>query len=417
MTAERRTKSVTVGARVKAGAVFCEVLSGTGVQARHLLPADGACTAGSDARVEIVISEATVSRRHASFEVKAAGVRVRDLGSRNGTWFLGAGVTEALVPFGATVRLGKALVRFAAEASATQGPAIEGLVGASEAMLAHRAQLQRAASVDAPVLLRGETGSGKEAAARALHAASRRRAGPFIVFEATSSELLDSQLFGHRKGAFTGATENRAGAVELADHGTLFLDEVGELPPDAQVRLLRVLETHQFTRLGDTAPRASDFRLVSATQHDLEALVKARRFREDLYFRLAVVVIDVPPLRARAGDVRLLAERFAAERRVTLDGATLAAWETRAWRGNLRELANEIERYHLQLSGRADASAPAVPRAKVMGEVERSLLVAALEQHGFDVAKASAQLGLSRSQTYRQMQRHGIEPRRRGRSG
>lgn len=416
---EQRTRSVTFNTRPRANSVLCEVLTGRAVASRHVLEPELVMTAGSDPAADVVISDATVSRKHASFEPGRGGVRVKDLGSRNGTWYLGAAVSDALVPFGATVRLGKSLVRFVADTLATELPAVEGLVGSSARFLEHRAVLQRAASVDAPVLLRGETGSGKEAAARAIHLASPRKDGPFIVLEASgSTELLDSQLFGHRRGAFTGATESRAGAVELAHRGTLFLDEVGELPADAQTRLLRVLETRTFTRLGDTSPRESDFRLVSATQHDLEAGIRKKAFREDLFFRLAVVVIDVPPLREREGDVRLLAEHFAAERGLTLDGATLSAWQQKPWRGNVRELKNEVERYRFGF----DASEPARPgaggnrRAAVMGDVERNLVLAALERHHYDVTAAAAQLGLSRSQTYRLMQRYGIEPKRRGKS-
>ncbi|MBK7860022.1 MAG: sigma 54-dependent Fis family transcriptional regulator [Archangiaceae bacterium] len=418
MNGDPRTRTVTQATRAQQGGVVCEVLSGQGVASRHVL-SERPAVVGSEPSVDVVIAEATVSRKHASFEATPRGVRVKDLGSRNGTWYLGASVTDAMVPFGATVRLGKTLVRFVAgaDAGADGGPVIDGLQGASVAFGEHRTQLKRVAATDVPVLLRGETGSGKEAAARALHLAGSRGPGPFITFDGAhaSAELLDSQLFGHKKGAFTGATENRAGAVELADGGTLFLDGVSELPAEAQVRLLRVLETRKYTRLGDDKPRESDFRLVSASQHDLEKLVRERCFREDLYFRLAVAVIDVPPLRQRAGDVRLLAEHFAAQRGITLDGVTLAAWERAEWPGNVRELKNAVERYELNLSPGGAGPAPVVARSKVIGEVEKSLLVAALEQHRYDVNQAAQQLGLSRSQTYRLMQRHGIEPRKRER--
>ncbi len=409
------TRSITHARLAEKTGVFCEVLSGRGVASRHVL-GETAVVAGSDAGADLVINEATVSRRHASFEATARGVHVKDLGSRNGTWYLGASVSDAMVPLGATIRVGKTLVRFVAQGQRNpRAPPLEGLEGQSSAMVEHRAQLARVADVEVAVLLRGETGSGKEAAARAIHQASARAAGEFVIFDGghTASDLLDSQLFGHKRGAFTGATDARTGAVELAHKGTLFLDEVGELTPEAQVRLLRVLETRRFTRLGDTAVRESDFRLVSATQHDLEQLVRERRFREDLYFRLAVVVIDVPALRRREGDITLLAERFAAARGITLDGVTLAAWQRQEWPGNVRELENAVERYAAQVDASEPSAAPVVARSKVMGEVEKSLLQRALEQHGWDVAAAARQLGLSRSQVYRLMQRHGIEPKRR----
>lgn len=414
------TQTVTQATAAHAGKVWCEVLSGRGVASRQVL-GDAAVVVGSDSALAVVVSDPTVSRRHASFEATPRGVRVRDLGSRNGTWYLGASVSEALVPLGATVRLGKALVRFAAaDGEAASAPSIAALLGQSAAMVQHRAQLQRVAHSEVAVLLRGETGSGKEAAARAIHAASPRAEAAFVVFDAghAAGELLDSALFGHRRGAFTGATDSREGAVEAAHGGTLFLDEVGELTAEAQLRLLRVLETRRFTRLGDSAPRTSDFRLMSATQHDLEQRVREKRFREDLFFRLAVVVLDVPPLRQREADLGLLAEHFATQRGLVLDALTLSAWRRREWPGNLRELKNAVERYQVELGPieAAGARAPTVARAKVMGEVERSLLVEALALHGGDVAAAAKQLGLSRSQAYRLMQRHGI-PTRRERGG
>ncbi|MBL8954380.1 MAG: sigma 54-dependent Fis family transcriptional regulator [Myxococcaceae bacterium] len=404
-----QTASVTHRAAASPGVIFCEVLSGKGVSARHVL-GDSALVVGSSEEADIRIADVTLSRRHASVEATPRGVRVEDLGSRNGTWYLGAGIREALVPLGATVRVGKTLLRFSGADAESQGPIIEGLLGNSPAMVQLRAQLARVAKADVAVLLRGETGTGKEAAARALH-----QSGPFVTFEGghAGGELVDSQLFGHQKGAFTGASQSRAGALEQADGGTLFLDEVGELDPNVQVRLLRVLETRRFTRLGGGEARTSSFRLVSSTQHDLEQRVRERTFREDLFFRLAVVVIDVPPLRLRTGDVRLLAEHFAAERGVNLDGVTLAAWERAPWPGNVRELKNAVERYRTGV-GAGTVEAPAAAREQVLSDVEKSLLAAALDEHGWDVAKAARRLGLSRSQVYRQMQRHGLEPKRKG---
>jgi DNA-binding NtrC family response regulator len=421
MTEDRATRTLTRPTSAQAAHVYCEVLSGRGVASRHLL-GEAPAVAGSDARAEIVIGEDTVSRRHAQLEATQRGVLVRDLGSRNGTWYQGASVSEALVPFGGTVRLGRTLVRFVTGDAGTAGavaPPLDGLLGTSAAMVALRGQLQRVAATDAAVLLRGETGTGKEVAARAIHAASRRAGGAFVPLDAgpAASGLLDSHLFGHRRGAFTGATSSRVGAIEAAHGGTLFLDEVGELPFELQLRLLRVLETRRFTRLGDATPQASDFRLVGSTQHDLDALVREGRFREDLYFRIMVVVIDVPPLRHREGDIALLAEHFAAERGVTLDGVTLAAWRQREWRGNVRELKNAVARYDAEvLVGSVPAAAP-MPRARAREELDQALLSKALEAHGYDVAAAARQVGLSRSQVYRLMQRYGLTApadRRRG---
>ena len=218
------------------------------------------------------------------------------------------------------------------------------------------------AASDAPVLLLGETGSGKEVIARAVHERSRGAAGPFwrVNCGALPPELIDAELFGHERGAFTGATGTRRGWFELAHQGTLFLDEVGELPPAAQVRLLRVVQDGELVRLGAEKPIAVDVRIVAATHRDLPAMVAAREFREDLYYRLAVFPIVIPPLRDRPEDVRPLAEYFAARaanrfglRRVAVDDVDVARLTAYPWPGNVRELAAVLDRAVLLGEGRA----------------------------------------------------------------
>jgi two-component system response regulator AtoC len=229
------------------------------------------------------------------------------------------------------------------------------LVGESPEMRALKVTVRKVAPHKATVLVLGESGTGKEVVARALHALSPRAAGPFVAVNcgAMPAGLIESELFGHRRGAFTDAVRDREGLVEQAAAGTLFLDEIGELPPGSQVKLLRVLQDGRVRRLGDDADAVVDVRIVAATSRGLEAEVAAGRFREDLFYRLDVLAVRLPPLRARAGDVAQLAAHFLAQVRARLGAAVLAraigeeameALEAYAWPGNVRELENTIER-------------------------------------------------------------------------
>jgi DNA-binding NtrC family response regulator len=228
------------------------------------------------------------------------------------------------------------------------------ILGESESLRLSLQQVQRVAPTDATVLLLGESGTGKELFARAVHHQSPRRERPFLALNcaAIPDNLLESELFGYEKGAFTGATGSKRGKLEIADRGTLFLDEIGDLPPALQGKLLRVLEQRQFERVGGNETRTVDIRLVAATNKDLRALSGTPAFRQDLYFRLSVFPITIPPLRDRGEDVTLLARafaaRFAAEQKrrgpVTIEADALAALRGHAWPGNVRELENAIER-------------------------------------------------------------------------
>jgi DNA-binding NtrC family response regulator len=233
------------------------------------------------------------------------------------------------------------------------GRKLDALVGDSDALLELLELLVKVAPTHSPVLVTGETGTGKELVARALHEHSRRASGPFVAINcgAIAPELVESELFGHEKGAFTGAERARPGSFEAANGGTFFLDEIGEMPPPVQVKLLRLLEGGTYMRVGSTEARRADVRLVAATHRDLQAEVRAGRFREDLLFRLDVVRLEVPPLREREGDIGLLAEALiaglAAEQGLParrLHPAALAALEAHPWPGNVRELRNVLER-------------------------------------------------------------------------
>jgi two-component system response regulator AtoC len=338
-------------------------------------------------------------------------------------------------------------------ADATRRAAVPGaaesfhaLVGASPRMREAYALLEKAAGVDAAALLLGETGTGKELAARAIHYHSARRERRFVAVNcgALPGELVESELFGHARGAFTGAATARPGLFEEARGGTIFLDEVGELPLAAQVKLNRVLQEKEIRRVGDTTPIAVDVRVVAATHRDLRAEVRAGRFREDLFYRLNVLAVTLPPLRERPGDVPLLAAHFLAKHaralRRTLRGIepeALARLEAYAWPGNVRELENTIERAVAVASGPtitaadlppellggaaspADAgpSAPAADlaalpyREAVAGardRVTREYLVALLTEFGGNVTRAAERAGMERESLHRLLRRHGL---------
>jgi len=297
------------------------------------------------------------------------------------------------------------------------------LLGDAPAMMAVRAVIARAAGQDSTVLVRGETGTGKELVARALHAAASQRPGPFLAVNcgAIPESLLERELFGNEKGAFTGADALRPGLLEAAADGTLFLDEIGEMPPPLQVKLLRVLEGHEFLRVGGTRPVRARVRFIAATNQDLAKAIAEKRFREDLFYRLNVVTIDLPPLRDRDGDIALLAKHFldraAGSRGKRLTGLSAGALVQLAaypWPGNVRELRNVIDRAALLAAGpelaaadlRLDPVAPgsgglksllALPFQEAKKTFEREYLAAALKAAGGNISRAAAATGIERS--------------------
>jgi Nif-specific regulatory protein len=308
------------------------------------------------------------------------------------------------------------------------------MIGGSAALDAIVGQIRRVAATKATVLIRGESGAGKELVARAIHEASDRQAAPFVCMNcaALTETLLESELFGHEKGAFTGATERKAGKFEAADKGTLFLDEIGEMSPAIQAKFLRVLEGHPFERVGGSSRVQVDVRVVAATNRHLEEAVAAGDFRRDLYFRLKVVEILVPPLRKRPEDIEPLAthflERFAGEAGRRVRGFTpeaVAAMRTYHWPGNIRELRNCVERavvlsqdewidaHELSLShlasagdtGRVAVARPAAFTPTTLDEMERQHVLATLEAVGGNKTKAAAMLGIERSTLDRKMAR------------
>lgn len=303
------------------------------------------------------------------------------------------------------------------------------LLGSGTAMRALRQEIGRIAALDLPVLIQGETGTGKELVARSLHELSARSRGPFVAenFAALSPELCERELFGHVRGAFTGAEDDRPGLLELADGGTLLLDEVGDMPLEQQAKLLRALQDRSIRRIGSTHSQPIDIRVIAATHRDLRAMIAAGRFREDLFFRLAGVELRVPPLRERDGDVVELAEEFLAVhaerhgRRLCFAPTVLAALRDYAWPGNVRELEHVVARAALLADGERIASIdlpaghgrdpepPAAGSAPLtLEEAERRAIVAALQHCRGDKAKAARTLGISRSTLYEKLRRHGL---------
>ena len=310
---------------------------------------------GSDAQAGWVLADKTVSRRHVELELVAEGVVVRDLGSRNGTFFQDQRVQEMVLSLGAALRLGRVVVAVDVDPQslAASPPFVADeygkLVCRSISMKRVAGVLARLESSLVTVLLEGESGAGKEVVAEAIHAASPRRDGRFVSINcgALPRELVASELFGHVRGAFTGAGEARKGAFEAADGGTLFLDEIAELPLDVQPVLLRALATGEVRPVGSDRATKSHARIVAATNRDLAAEVKAGRFREDLYFRLAVIRVVVPPLRDRLEDIGPLARAFARDLGVALPDDVQATLATSRWAGNVRELRNAIQAYSI----------------------------------------------------------------------
>ncbi|MBX7114128.1 MAG: sigma 54-interacting transcriptional regulator [Myxococcaceae bacterium] len=402
--------------------VWLEVVEGPGKGTQCLLSA-GTAFVGSAETCDLQLADRLVSRRHLSVELLPGKVRVVDLQSKNGTRYLGAHITDALVPVGGTVHLGQSAFRLVpTERQRVEGrlAQLPGMVGTSAAARRLFAVLERAAPGGATVLLKGESGSGKHSAARALHLLSARGDEPFISFAcgAANPHLIESELFGHVKGAFTGATHDRQGLVEAVGNGTLVLEDVSSLPLGLQPKLLRLLESRDFLPVGATRPSKARMRVVCLTHVDLEDEVRAGRFRADLYYRLAVVVIDVPPLRERREDIPLLARHFAQSLKgvdVELRPSTLAAMQCDDWPGNLRELRNAVERaltlgetpFEAPESGAPSMTFRAA-REQLLAGFERDYLATLLRMHQGNVSKAAKAAGLARSAFYRMLQRNAL---------
>ena len=413
-----------------------------GRERTYPLPAAG-ITLGKDAGCEVLVDDPFVSARHLRLEAREGRWLARDLGSTNGTWVGGARVDRAWLELGAVLRLGDAeVVLEARERAEPDRPApFEGMLSNDPAMREVFDLLGRVGPSDAAVTILGDTGTGKELVARALHARSDRANGPFIPVNcsAIAESLIESELFGHEKGAFSGAEKLRKGAFEEADGGTIFLDEIGELPLDLQPKLLRVLELGEVKRVGASRPITVNVRIVAATHRDLRAQVRAGKFREDLFYRLCVVPITVPPLRQRKGDVRLLAEAFlarAAPRGLGLSWSeeALARLEAYDWPGNVRQLRNLVQRALLfRGEGRAIPAAAitfedtrAVPadagddsvlwvKGLTMEEIEREAIRLSLRRNGGRRSAVVKELQIAKSTVLKRIGQWGLQAE--GRAG
>ncbi|HVU49713.1 MAG TPA: sigma 54-interacting transcriptional regulator [Polyangia bacterium] len=400
---------------------------------------DVALTVGSGAGNDVLLSDPTISRRHLSIEPSPDGVSLRDLGSTNGSFVQGARFQELTLGFGTEVTIGQTVLKYVPleeqlELQPSDEESYGSLAGRDPKLRKLFRLLADVAASDATVLIEGETGTGKELFAEEIHRHSARRGGPFVVFDcgAVPKELIESALFGHLRGSFTGAVNDRAGAFEEADGGTLFLDEIGELAPEVQPALLRALDKRAVRPVGGTSYTQVSVRVVAATNRNLRAEIAAKRFREDLYYRLAVVRMHVPPLRERPDDVPLLVEHFARQfsggRELQVSREELERLRHHAWPGNVRELRNVIERAcalshgsKLEIDEAFDERTGAQPggavnidlpfkeaKAQLVDSFEREYIRAQLKRHEGNLSAAARAAEVDRKHFRELLRKHGL---------
>ncbi|MGE0550007.1 MAG: sigma 54-interacting transcriptional regulator [Kofleriaceae bacterium] len=383
------------------------------------------------------LTDRTLSRFHCEIVIIDGRPVIRDLGSRNGTDVAGTEVQVAYLKTKQLLTLGQTQVRFELRDAELDLPLSNQerfglLVGRSEVMRTVFARLERAAQSDSTVLLLGETGTGKDLAAESIHAASGRKNGPFVIVDcaALPPTLIEAELFGFEKGAFTGADRAQRGAFEAAHGGTLFLDELGELPLDLQPKFLRAIESRTVQRIGARAPASIDVRIIAATNRPLRQEVNTKRFRADLYFRLAILEIELPPLRDRRDDIPLIVEEMLVtmtrepnEVLARLEAKQLLrAWQAQPWPGNVRELRNQLERYLAVPDDEQSAVTQGsdhwpvdvdqpfqLVREQWLQRLERSYLEALLDRHGGNATKAMRAANIPRVQFYRMIRRSGLK--------
>jgi DNA-binding NtrC family response regulator len=402
--------------------------------------AELAMTVGSGPGNDVVLSDPTISRKHLVVEPRAEGVILRDVGSTNGSFVQGARFQELTLGFGTEVTIGHTVLKYVPSEEAVElAPSDEetygSLAGRDPKLRKLFRLLADVAASDATVLIEGETGTGKELFAEEIHRHSSRKAGPFIVFDcgAVPKELIESALFGHLRGSFTGAVTDRPGAFEEADGGTLFLDEIGELAPEVQPALLRALDKRAVRPVGGTNYTQVSVRVVAATNRNLRAEIAAKRFREDLYYRLAVVRMHVPPLRERPEDIPLLVEHFARQfsggRELEVTREELERLRHHTWPGNVRELRNVIERAcalthgpKLEIDEAFDEKAAGgvtadtvnieLPfkeaKAQVIDNFEREYLRAQLKRHEGNLSAAARVSEVDRKHFRELLRKHGL---------
>jgi DNA-binding NtrC family response regulator len=403
-------------------------------------------TVGLSEENEVTIQDRFISGRHLQVTRCEDGFHVQDLNSTNGTFllstrgtFLGGDIRliDAEVPMNTVLRVGETELLFEPVPDDPLAPPAHGIIGNDPAVRKLVELMTRVAPSNAGVLILGESGTGKELVARALHAGSPRSSQPFVAVNcaALSPALIESELFGHEKGAFTGADAKHQGAFEEAHGGTLFLDEVGELPLELQAKLLRALDSGEVKHVGASRPFHVDVRVVAATNRDLLAEARQGRFRRDLYYRLSVMPLTLPPLRERRGDIRTLAEHFVRihaprEQEVKLTSAALAKLQSHTWPGNIRELRNVVCRAMLLRQSQkiepgviefeqepeptlADAQGlplelpEGLTLEQTLARVERQLIESTLRRCDFHKDRTAQRLGLARSALFKRLKEWG----------
>jgi DNA-binding NtrC family response regulator len=400
----------------------------------HKLQGDS-FTVGKDASCDLVVQDPFISSRHLKVVRRDGHFQVVDTNSTNGTWLGSVRVFEVQVGLPTTLRLGETDLILEPITTARREQSFHGLIGNDMSVRQLAELIQRVAPSTAAVAILGESGTGKELVARALHECSHRADKPFIPVNcaAISKELIESELFGHEKGSFTGATNARKGAFEEADGGTLFLDEIGELPLDLQAKLLRALESGEIKRVGASRPVNMDVRVVAATNRDLLASVREGRFREDLYYRLCVVPLHLPPLRSRRGDILALAEHFLRMysprgQTVRLTTAAIERLQQHAWPGNIRELRNVVHRglllrkgpnlepgditFDQEVNRETGVAVPELPPGMTLDQMllklERQIVEAALRRYNNNRERVARELGVARSTLFKRLKEWGL---------
>lgn len=411
------------------GAIRLRIVSGPDSgQETLVLPDMKRVTLGTRPESEVPLTDPTVSRRHAEIVVENDRYLLRDLGSTNGTYVDNVRVEQAYVEPDSVIRVGRSEIRLLTSEVSDTASGFEGLYGQGPVMKQVFELIEKVAASPLIVLIAGETGTGKELVARAIHRRSSRSAGPFTVVDCSAipENLMESELFGHERGAFTGASSSRKGAFELADGGTLFLDEVGELGPQLQPKLLRVLERQEIKRVGASRPTQVDVRVLAATNRNLKKEVKEGAFREDLYYRLSVLEVSLPRLRDRQDDIPLLVGHFmkqsVAGSNKRISPAAMELLTSYEWPGNVRQLRNVIERALLMCEGNeiltevlrpllpapVSSNTGAFPREASLTDIEKKAIESALRASRGNKTAAAKRLGIAYSTLYEKIKKYGL---------